>query len=50
MTERSLAASAEEGRDDGTLPVMVDVSDPARIIHRVSSAVELPDWATEGVH
>ena len=47
MIERSLSDRVEEGRDDGTLPAMVDVSDPARIIHRVSPDVELPWWAVD---
>ena len=43
--ERSLENSAESGKDDGSLPILVDVSDPARIIHRASPDIELPDWA-----
>lgn len=45
MTERSLADREAEGKDDGSMPVLVDVSDPARIIHRASPDIELPDWA-----
>ena len=45
MTERSLADRAEEGKDDGTMPILVDVSDPTRIIHRASPDIEMPDWA-----
>lgn len=45
MTERSLKDRAEAGKDDGSLPVLVDVSDPARIIHRASPDIQLPDWA-----
>ena len=45
MTERSLEDRAEAGKDDGSLPVLVDVSDPARIIHRASPEILLPDWA-----
>ena len=48
MTERSLSDREAEGKDDGTMPVLVDVSDPARIIHRASPDIELPDW-TEGL-
>ena len=43
--ERSLENSVESGKDDGSLPILVDVSDPARIIHRASPDIELPDWA-----
>ena len=45
LTERSLSDRAEEGRDDGSMPVLVDVSDPARTIHRASPDIELPVWA-----
>jgi hypothetical protein len=45
MTERALADRAEEGKDDGSMPVLVDVSDPARIILRSSPDIELPVWA-----
>lgn len=45
LTERSLADRAEEGRDDGSMPVLVDVSDPTRTIHRASPDIELPAWA-----
>lgn len=45
MTERSLEDRAQAGKDDGSLPVLVDVSDPARIIHRASPDIQLPDWA-----
>lgn len=44
LTEYSLSDREAEGKDDGTLPVLVDVSDPARIIHRASPDVEMPDW------
>lgn len=47
MTARSLEDRAEEGKDDGTLPVLVDVSDPARIIYRVTPNMEMPDWGTD---
>ena len=45
MTDRSLADRVAEGKDDGSMPVLVDVSDPARIIHRASPDISLPDWA-----
>ena len=44
LTERSLSDREAEGKDDGTLPVLVDVSDPARIIHRASPDIDLPAW------
>ncbi len=44
MIERSLVDRAEAGKDDGVMPVLVDVSDPTRIIHRASPDIELPDW------
>ena len=47
MTERSLADRWEEGRDDDSLPMTVDVSDPARIIHRISPDILLPEWAQD---
>ena len=47
LAERSLEDREASGKDDGTLPVLVDVSDPARIIHRASPDVALPSWATE---
>ncbi len=33
------------GVDDPSLPTLIDVSDPARIIHRQSPDIALPDWA-----
>ena len=47
MTERSLADREAAGKDDGSMPVLVDVSDPTRIIHRASPDVELPDWVRD---
>lgn len=47
VTERSLADRLEEGFDPGGLPTLVDVSDPARIIHRTSPDIPMPDWAKE---
>ena len=47
MTERSLADRESAGKDDGSMPVLVDVSDPTRIIHRASPDVELPDWVRD---
>lgn len=45
VTERSLRDRAEEGFDAGGLPTLVDVSSPARIIHRTAPDIELPAWA-----
>lgn len=45
VTERSLKDRAEEGFDAGGLPTLVDVSDPARIIHRTAPDIQLPAWA-----
>ncbi len=45
MTEHSLADREAEGKDDGSMFILVDVSDPARIIHRASPDIEMPDWA-----
>lgn len=45
----SLEDREAEGKDDGTLPVLVDVSNPTRIIHRASPDILLPSWATEQV-
>ena len=47
MTDRSLNDRTEQGKDDGSMPVLVDVSVPSRIIHRASPDIELPDWAKE---
>ncbi len=44
MVERSLADQEAEGDLSGELPTLVDVSDPARIIHRTSPDVDIPDW------
>ncbi len=45
LTNRVLEDRAGSGKDDGSLPVLVDVSDPTRIIHRASPDIVLPDWA-----
>ena len=45
FTERSLREREENGFDANGLPTLVDVSDPARIIHRTSPDVDMPDWA-----
>ena len=45
MAERSLADSEASGHMPDDLPVLVDVSDPARIIHRASPEIDLPAWA-----
>ncbi len=47
MTDRSLTDRAEAGKDDGIMPVLVDVSDPTRIIHRASPDIELPEWVED---
>lgn len=44
MVERSLEDRLAAGKDDPSLPLLVDVSDPTRIIHRASPDIELPDW------
>ena len=44
MVQRSLEDRLETGKDDPSLPLLVDVSDPTRIIHRASPDIELPDW------
>ncbi len=49
LAERSLEDREAAGKDDGSLPVLVDVTDPARIIHRASPDVLLPEWAAETV-
>ena len=45
FTERSLREQEEKGFDANGLPTLVDVSDPARIIHRTSPDIDMPDWA-----
>ena len=45
LVERSLEDRVEEGRDDVSMPMLVDVSDPTRTIHRASPDLELPSWA-----
>ncbi|MBQ3507172.1 MAG: FtsQ-type POTRA domain-containing protein [Clostridia bacterium] len=45
LTNRVLEDRAESGKDDDSLPQLVDVSDPTRIIHRASPDIVLPDWA-----
>lgn len=44
MVQRSLEDRQAAGKDDPSLPLLVDVSDPTRIIHRASPDIELPDW------
>ena len=41
----ALAKMAQDGGLSAGLPILVDVSDPARVICRVSPEIELPDWA-----
>lgn len=45
LVERSLEDRGEEGRDDVSMPMLVDVSDPTRTIHRASPDLKLPSWA-----
>ncbi len=45
LAERSLADKQAAGGMTDTMPTLVDVSDPARIIHRSSPDIVLPDWA-----
>ena len=45
VADRALQDKAQSGAYPNGLPILVDVSDPARIIYRVSPEVELPDWA-----
>ena len=45
VADRAMKDKAQSGAYPNGLPILVDVSDPARIIYRVSPEVELPDWA-----
>ena len=47
VTDRAIALreQADKGFDANGLPTLVDVSDPARIIHRTSPDIDMPDWA-----
>ncbi len=45
MVARSLEDIAAGGPAPTDLPTLVDVSDPARIIHRTAPDIVLPDWA-----
>jgi cell division septal protein FtsQ len=45
VAERSLAEREEQGGISDAMPTLVDVSDPARVIHRSSPDIEMPDWA-----
>ena len=45
VAERSLAEREEQGGISDTMPTLVDVSDPARVIHRSSPDIKMPDWA-----
>lgn len=44
LAERSLQDKAQNGGLSTLHPTLVDVSDPARIIHNTSDKVEMPDW------
>lgn len=46
LAERSLEDQAQNGGLSTLHPTLVDVSDPARIIHNTSPKVEMPDWAS----
>jgi hypothetical protein len=48
LADRSLKDKAASGGIPAGMPTLVDVSDPARIIHRSSPDVELPFWALNG--
>lgn len=48
LADRSLQDKAASGGIPTGMPTLVDVSDPARIIHRSSPDVELPFWALNG--
>lgn len=48
LADRSLQDKAAGGGIPAGMPTLVDVSDPARIIHRSSPDVELPFWALNG--
>jgi cell division septal protein FtsQ len=48
LADRSLKDKAASGGIPTGMPTLVDVSDPARIIHRSSPDVELPFWALNG--
>lgn len=48
LADRSLQDKAASGGIPAGMPTLVDVSDPARIIHRSSPDVELPFWALNG--
>lgn len=45
VADRTLQDKDQSGAHPNGLPILVDVSDPARVIYRVSPEVELPDWA-----
>ena len=45
VTKRCLDDKAQEGFNAGTLPVLVDVTNPTHIIHRASPEIDLPPWA-----
>lgn len=47
VADRALQDQAQSGAYPTGLPILVDVSDPARIIYRVSPEIELPDWALQ---
>lgn len=45
VAERALQEKEQSGTHPAGLPVLLDVSDPARVIYRPSPDIELPDWA-----
>jgi cell division septal protein FtsQ len=45
VVDNALSKMAQDGGLSSGLPILVDVSDPARVICRISPEIELPDWA-----
>ena len=45
VVDSALSKMAQDGGLSSGLPILVDVSDPARVICRVSPEIGLPDWA-----
>ena len=49
LVTRVLQDKAESGGVPEGMPTLIDVSDPARVIHRASPDIEMPFWAGGGV-
>ena len=49
LVMRVLQDKSESGGIPEGMPTLIDVSDPARIIHRASPDIDLPFWANRGV-